>query len=295
MEIQKTNEPNTLQGLQKISQNVMVQALSRKDFKRASDLAPNKIELAYSEPKVFELTKALGDEIVLGQIEFELIKLASLMSVGGNLNNAQIQFIARQLLNSYPTESIADFKICFERGAFGSYGPIQRMDGITVRDWMAKYLDEKYLVMEDLLMKEKDNIYKPVNLTEIEMASVNRIDVDAMLKEYGESIKAFEAKSILPMSEDEIEAEGQERPKREVYRYDETEAGIKLKEVHGRIFAAQEKAVRERHPEWSEQEIEKYCQELREYTIYQETKPKWSSHLGKIWEEKKKKQDQKFY
>jgi len=269
----------------------MVQALSTKDFKKASDLAPSKIELAYNEPKVFELTKALGEEIVLGQIEFELIKLASLMSVGGNLNNAQIQFIARQLLNSYPTESIADFKICFERGAFGNYGSIQRMDGITIREWMAKYMDEKYLVMEDLLMKEKENLYKVPELDETEREHLNRIDVDAMLKEYKESIKSFEARAIMPMTEEEIEAEGQERPRREVYRYDETEAGIKLKEVHGRMFKAQEMIVRDRHPDWSEDQIEKYCQELREYTIHQETKPKWSSHLGKIWEAKKKKKE----
>lgn len=250
---------------------------------------PNKIELAIDEPKVFELTKAIGEQNVLGQIEFELVKLASLMSVGGNLNNAQIQFIARQLMASYPTESIADFKICFERGAFGNYGPIQRMDGITVREWMAKYAEEKYLVMEDLLMKEKDNIYKPARLTDSEREHLNRVDVDAMLKEYNESIKAFDSKAILPMTEEDIQAEGQEKPKREVYRYNETEAGIKLKEVHTALFAAQERAIRERHQDWNEDQIQQRCQELREFTIQQETKPKWSSHLGKIWETKKRK------
>lgn len=233
------------------------------------------------------MVKAIGIYAVKAQIEFELVNLASLMSVGGNLNDAQIQFIADQLINLYPTESIADFKICFGRGAFGHYGAIQRMDGITIREWMAKYAEEKYLVMEDMLMKEKENMYK-IELTKPEREQIDRIDVSAMLKEYGESVKAFESRAILPMSEEDIEAEGQEKPKRKVYRYDETEAGIKLKEVHGRLFLAQEKIVRERHPEWSEDEINKYCTELQEYIVYQETKPKWSSYLGKIWEEKKK-------
>lgn len=266
----------------------MVQALSKKDFKSASDLMPSKIEMAINEPKVFELTKAVGEQTVLGQIEFELIKLASLMSVGGNLNNSQVQFIARQLLNSYPTESIADFKICFERGAFGNYGAIQRMDGITVREWMAKYLEEKYLVVEDMLMKEKDDIYKPAKLTETEIEHVNRIDVTAMLNEYAESVKAFDTRAILTMSEDEIEKEGQERSSRIVYRYDETEAGIRLREAHEKIFAGQELEVRKRHPEWSDQQVIQRCEELKQYLIQEETKPKWSSHLGKIWEAKKK-------
>jgi hypothetical protein len=115
-----------------------------------------------------------------------------------------------------------------------------------------------------------------------------------MLKEYAESVKAFEARAILPLTEEEIEEEGQEQPKRKVYSYDETEAGHRLKEHHARIFNAQERLIRERHPEWSEHEVNAKCQEYQEYIIYQETKPKWSSALGKIWEKKKKK-DEKFY
>lgn len=252
---------------------------------------PTKIELVFEQPKVSELVLVVGEESVKRQIEFELVNLATLMSVGGNLNDAQITFIAEEFVRLYPTESIADFKICFRRGAIGAYGQIQRMDGITLREWMAKYMEEKYLVMEDMLMKEKDDIYKPQQLNDKEREQLDRVDVDAMLKEYQESIKSFEARAIMPMSDEDIQAEGQERPKREVYRYDETEAGHRLKEHHDKVFKAQELLIRDRHPEWSEQEIENHCQELREYTIHQETKPKWSSHLGKIWEAKKKKKE----
>lgn len=284
-----TRENKDLTALKRISENELSVAILQKRFDVASRLLPSKIEHAFDQPKVFEMVKAIGVESVKRQIEFELVNLATLMSVGGNLNDAQVQFIADQLINLYPTESIADFKICFSRGAFGHYGQIQRMDGLTIREWMSKYAEEKYFVMEDMLMKEKENIYKLPELTESEREHVSRIDVDKMLKDYNESIKAFESKAILPMSEEDIEAEGQEKPKREIYRYDETEAGIKLREVHNTIFSAQEKVVRERHSEWSEEQINKYCIELQEYTIHQETKPKWSSHLGKIWEEKKKK------
>lgn len=129
---------------------------------RASELMPTKIEKVFDQPKVFEIIKAIGDGPVKNQIEFELVTLASLMSVGGNLNRAQVPFIAAQLIDLYPNESIADFKICFQRGAIGAYGDIQRLDGITIGQWMKSYLDEKYEVLEAQLMKEKENIYKPV-------------------------------------------------------------------------------------------------------------------------------------
>lgn len=171
---------------------------------------PTKIEKVFDQPKVFEAVLAIGEGAVLNQIEYELELLADLMSVGGNLNTAQITFIAKNLVELYPSESIADFKICFNRGAIGAYGQIQRMDGITLREWMEKYLEEKYKVMEDILMREKENIYKPAQLNEDERKHL--IDVDALLNEYKETLKRFEPKAIRPMSEEEIKAEGQDDP-----------------------------------------------------------------------------------
>lgn len=123
---------------------------------------PTKIENVFDEPKVCDMVAAIGERQVNLQIQFELTLLAGLMSVGGNLNPAQVPFISNQLISMYPNETIADFKICFQRGAIGMYGNIQRLDGITIGGWMKSYLDEKYEVLENMLMKEKENIYKPI-------------------------------------------------------------------------------------------------------------------------------------
>lgn len=288
MELQKTNESKESTALKKILQSELSLAIQAAQFDKASRLMPTKIENVFDEPKICELIPALGVESVKRQIEFELVNLASLMSVGGNLNDAQITFIAEEFVKMFPAESIADFKICFRKGAIGGYGQIQRLDGITLREWMDKYLQEKYLVMEDKLMQEKDNLYKLPELSESEREHVSRIDVDKMLKDYEESIKAFQVRAIMPMTEEEIKEEGQERPKRKVYRYDETEAGRRLKEHHKSIFSAQEKSVRERHPEWSEQQIQSRVSELREYLLQEETKPKFCTDIGKIWAKKQK-------
>lgn len=197
-------------ALKRISQSALSLAISSAQFDKASNLLPTKIQDTFEQPKVFEMVRAIGVDGVKRQIEFELVNLASLMSVGGNLNGSQVTFIAEQLIELYPSESIADFKICFKRGAIGAYGQIQRMDGITLREWMEKYLEEKYTIMEDMLMREKDNMYKPVTLTESEQKHL--IDVDALLNEYKATLKRFEPKAVRPMSEEDIKAEGQDDP-----------------------------------------------------------------------------------
>lgn len=197
--------------MQKISQSDTAQALSAGRNDLVSKLLPTKIEEAINEPKLFEMVQATNELSVLRQIEYELIILASLMSVGGNLNKAQVPFVARQLLEMFPKESLADFKICFERGAMGRYGDIQRMDGITIGKWMGIYLEEKYLVLEDEMMREKDEIYSRVEPTK------PLIDVDKMLNEYKDQILGTPGKPVMPLTQKEIREEGQERPKKRTF------------------------------------------------------------------------------
>lgn len=134
-----------------------VQLIQKNQFEAASKAMPTKIEGTFDEPKVREVILAIGEDSVVFQVRFELVQLAALMSVGGNLNDAQSKFIAKQLVDMFPNETLADFKLCFQRGAIGLYGDIQRMDGITIGGWMKLYLDEKYQVLEDKMMREKDS------------------------------------------------------------------------------------------------------------------------------------------
>lgn len=123
----------------------------------ASKLLPRTFREVYAQPKIREQITAIGEAPVKAMIEFQLARLASLMVTGGNLNDDMTDFISSQLIELHPTESIADLKLCFERGAMGRYGSIQRMDGITIGEWVEKYLDEKYAELETLIEKRKTN------------------------------------------------------------------------------------------------------------------------------------------
>lgn len=251
------------------------------NFKGASELLPKKIEQTFEQPKVREMILAIGLISVKRMIQFELIKLAELMSVGGNLNSAQVDFIADELIEKYPNESIADFKICFRKGAIGAYGDIQRMDGITIAKWMKEYLIEKYTILENQLINERDEYWKPV--------VPENSDRDWHTEWLTAVNKSDGFKQVPHLDEDEIKKEGQVRPAKKVYPYNESEAQIRLREHHDKIFQFQEMTIRERHPEYSEEEIKSELERMKATILYEESKPKHTFGIAKIWEAKKKK------
>lgn len=177
--------------------------MERGDFKKVSDELPTKISQATNQPPICDFIKIVGHGKIVLFVKSELIKLSERISVSGNLTVPQLEFIATQLVEMFPNESLADFKLCFERGCIGQYGEIYRMDGIVLRKWMEQYLDEKYQVIESELMKTKDEEYK--KHTPEEGKDWYKIWLDAVGK--GNKVPAMEDKYVNKY--------GQEKPVRE--------------------------------------------------------------------------------
>lgn len=170
---------------------------------------------------------------VCGFLEFELIKLAGRINVSGNLTDGQVEFIASQLVRAYPNESIADFKICFERGASGAYGKIFKLDGVEIGIWMSGirddegnvkqrgYLDEKYEVLENQLMKEKDNPYQRASTNpdwlKLWADAVAKTDSEGGVKTKSQNLAILS--NIRSITDKEIREEGQEKPKFKPHPY----------------------------------------------------------------------------
>lgn len=130
---------------------------------KAASLLPNSIEQASKGTPVAMLMQVVDRENIEAFLAIELTKLASLINVDERLNlqGHQMPFIASQLVDLHKSETLADFRICFQRGATGRYDDkLLRLDLAIICNWMRKYLEEKYEVIENQLMKEKDNIYK---------------------------------------------------------------------------------------------------------------------------------------
>lgn len=162
---------------------------------------PSTVKAALKEPPICDVIRIVGRGSIVRYVEFELIKMAALISVGNNMNNAQIQFVATQLVELFPNESLADFKLCFSRGCIGQYGEIFRMDGIVLRKWMEQYLDEKYQVVEQELVTEKENPHQ------VQKTELNVFEYWMKYNNLNEGIKP-----VPNISDESVLSEGQSEP-----------------------------------------------------------------------------------
>ena len=176
-----------------------------------SSRMPGRIEDALDFPIVREVCLTAGESNVRKYVEYELMKLATLVSVGGNLNNSQVVFIAAELLKFFPNETLADFKLCFQRGAIGQYGEIFRLDGIVIRGWMGKYLEEKYMVIENSLMSEKETLHQPAQTISEECQQQK---IKERLRAWKDAVESVNVKPVSPLTDDEIRKEGKQSPKK---------------------------------------------------------------------------------
>ena len=135
----------------------MAQTLTSGRYLELYQSLPSTIKAALDVPPISILAKSVDVRHIIGFVEYQLILMAKLVSVSGNLNSVQVRFIAKQLVEMYPNETLADFKLCFERGCMGVYGDVFRMDGIVLGGWMTKYLDEKYQLVEQQATQRPDH------------------------------------------------------------------------------------------------------------------------------------------
>lgn len=178
------------------------------DYTEVARLLPSKISLAIKEPPICDVVKVVPKGRLVIFLQAELVKLTERISVGNSINAAQLEFISTQLIEYFPGESLADFKICFERGCMGQYGEIFRMDGIVIRKWMEQYLDEKYTIVEEELKKSPDSsMYKPQEVkTHDEKHSEHLAN---WLKAVGGT-----GHKVPGMTDDDVRKYGQEKPVR---------------------------------------------------------------------------------
>jgi hypothetical protein len=251
MDIQKTN--NLPPTLQKLSQSELCKTIQASNFQATSDLLPSTIKNAIGQPPLCELIKATSLEQVTLYIQFELIKMSSLVSVGGNLNNAQVQFIAQNLVEMFPNETLADFKLCFQRGCIGQYGEIYRMDGIVLRQWMEKYLEEKYSIVEDVWAKQKEAEKKPIQ-SETE---------NDWLKVWKEAVDKLPHQHRFDLTDEEIRKEGQARPAPIEYKPSAVAQAESVASHRQKVNEARRKYFLSAYPNAEEEEIQAYLNKFK--------------------------------
>ena len=169
---------------------------------RVHDAMPSRIQDVFDQPIIREVMQLVGENRVMFFVEMELTRLSTLVNVGGNLSDFQIQTAAKKLIHDYPNETLADFKICFERGSEGKYGDFYRLDGAVIGKWMLLYIEEKYMALEDIHTQRRvdetkksepiadagewlDRWKKSLDETESKMTDVPKLSRKEILEEGG--------------------------------------------------------------------------------------------------------------
>lgn len=73
-----------------------------------------------------------------------------------NMRPEQITELAEDLVDTFPIETLEDFVLCFRRATMGMYGVIYKIDKSVVFTWMAAYLEDKYMYVEQMHQKAKE-------------------------------------------------------------------------------------------------------------------------------------------
>lgn len=135
----------------------MVAALNAGEVSQLLANVPSRIEQVLDRPPVSELIRSGAKQnSIEATLAAEIVRTSNKLTVGGNLREGHALEIAIQLIADYPNESLEDFCLCFRMGLKGEYGEIFRFDVLVANTWMKAYLEKKYKVAEDELMKEKD-------------------------------------------------------------------------------------------------------------------------------------------
>lgn len=124
----------------------LLDKLAHSDYKAIPVPSTTKEAIEVGLPMV-----SAGADLVTGYIKHQLVILAASVNIDQRLNLQphQLEIIATRLFEVHGYDSIQDIALCLQRGASGLYGQIYRLDGAVIMDWMQKYLDEKYTLIED--------------------------------------------------------------------------------------------------------------------------------------------------
>jgi hypothetical protein len=137
-----------------------VDLLKQKNFEALSNSMPIAVAKAVEVGVPMRLVERVAKDEMIAFIEFELIKLSTMVNVDARLNlqRHQVPLIAESLYEDFKNESMEDIAVCFKRGAMGKYADekgIFRIDGAVISQWMSRYLVEKYELFEANLTKAK--------------------------------------------------------------------------------------------------------------------------------------------
>ena len=121
--------------------------------------------------------------------------------------------IVRELVDTFPNESIQDFQLCLKNGVSGKYGKIYNVDLSVLATWMGEYLEEKYSYIERQQEIERSKLESSPIIDELILKTTEYLSTQPDAPKIDKT-EILRDKILGSLSEAEIIEEGQEKPVR---------------------------------------------------------------------------------
>lgn len=155
------------------------------------------------------VTRVGSEELSVGQVlrtlDGMIMQLLAAFNVSGTMNDTQVELCVKDIYETFKSETLEDFAQVFKRARQGEYGTVYRIDQPVIFSWIHAYLETKAHAREQV---PREQPFTLADLPDDKLDEIKKAIAESTMTRPG-----------VPMSDAEVNREGQVRPKRKAAKY----------------------------------------------------------------------------
>lgn len=163
-------------------------------------------EDCHASKKVFEVTKALGEELTLKLCVFVIASFQNSLKVANGLTSSEIVMVADDFLSTYTHDSINDLIFAFRKAKYDGKEFYNKFSHQDVQAILKKYFEEKAIWLE---VTERSNPFTQIapaidKEAKKLLASMQVVEVNEKVESYALIMARDKARSLVEKSKNLI-------------------------------------------------------------------------------------------
>ena len=100
-------------------------------------------------PTLARIKKECGEQLAIDYLALWILNLNDILNLKTKMEEFQIEYTARLVMNENPLLCVADIKIVFDSAVSGQYGVIYRLDSVTICTWFRMHWNKRLEIAEN--------------------------------------------------------------------------------------------------------------------------------------------------